>query len=109
MDLSIVLYVSLLVLASLNVFQFFVIRGFLRNDRTNTGKHVPLSGKEIEEIRQKLSSLGIQTVTADDIYNLIRTIWELNLGVYQDTDPYLPFDPYDNVGEEPPVKPTKTL
>ncbi len=85
---------SLLLLVS--VLEFIIIRGFLRTEDSE-GTHNHLTGREIEEIRRKLSTIGLQAITVDEVFNLIMTIRDTHLGTYVDNDPYIPADPYDDV------------
>jgi len=80
------------------VLEFGIIRGFMRTERSSGG-HRHLTGREIEEIRRKLSTVGLAAVSEDDVSNLIMTIRDTHLGTYVDNDPYIPADPYDDVDQ----------
>ena len=92
--LIIILFLSLLMLG--NVIQFIMLRGSLKVE-TPTGEIKNLTGREVEIIRRKLSTIGIQTITIDDVFNLIKTIRDTHLGIYVDDDPYVPADPYEDI------------
>jgi hypothetical protein len=79
------------------VVQFGIIRGFLRSEKSK-GIHKCLTGREVEQVRRKLSVVGFNAVTPDDVYGLIKTIRDTHLGTYVDDDPYVPDDPYDDIG-----------
>ena len=81
------------------IFEFFVIRGCLRVNKSSTEQKC-LTGREIEEMRRKLASVGLQSITIGDVFNLIKTIRDTNLGKYTDQDPYIPADPYEDVDEK---------
>lgn len=89
----IILCSILLVLLSMSL---IIIRGFIKQDKSD-GKHKQLTGKEIEFIRRKLASVGLQAITKDDVYNLIKTLRDSSLGLYKDDDPYFPADPYEDI------------
>jgi hypothetical protein len=73
-----------------------IIRGFLRTEKPN-GNIRPLTGREIEVLRRRLSAIGIQAITATDVFCLVKTIRDTNLGVWIDSDPYYPADPYEDI------------
>ena len=78
------------------VVEFFIIKGFMSHSKAPR-QHRHLTGREIEEIRRKLSSVGMQAITIDDVFNLIMTIRDTHLGTYVDGDPYIPADPYEDI------------
>ena len=90
-----VVFALLLVTA---VVEFYIIRGFIRTE-TSSVENKHLTGREIEEIRRRVSSVGLQAITVNDVFNLIMTIRDTHLGTYEDTDPYVPADPYEDVDE----------
>lgn len=92
------IFISALLFAVI-VVQFGIIRGFLRSEKSK-GVHKCLTGREIEQIRRKLSVVGFNSVTPDDVYGLIKTIRDTHLGIYVDDDPYIPEDPYSDIGGE---------
>lgn len=93
-DLFLIFIFALLLFIS--VVEFYIIRGFLRQ-KQSSGEHRHLTGREIEEIRRKLSTVGMQDISIDDVFNLIMTIRDTHLGTYVDDDPYVPADPYDDI------------
>ena len=89
-------YMIFPLLSVVAVVEFIIIRGFLRTEKSiNTNKH--LTGREIEEVRRKLSTVGLNGISKWDILNLIKTIRDTHLGTYVDEDPYVPADPYEDV------------
>lgn len=91
-----ILIIIILILISLLIICFGIIRGFLRTEQ-KTGEIKDLSGKEIEFIRRKLVSIGIQSVSKNEVFSLIKTIRDTNLGTWMDNDPYFPADPYEDI------------
>ncbi len=92
-----ILILVLALLLAVVVVEFFIIRGFLRGEKSS-GKHEALTGREVELLRRKLASVGLRAITHDDVYNLIKTIRDTHLGKYVDKDPYIPADPYEDIG-----------
>ena len=90
-----IVFALLLVIA---VVEFYIIRGFVRTE-ISSGEPGHLTGREIEMMRRKLSSVGLQALTADEVFSLIMTIRDTPLGTYEDTDPYIPADPYGDIDE----------
>ena len=93
---DIILALLFALLFGVAVVEFFIIKGFVKHS-DSPRKHSHLTGREVEEIRRKLSSIGIQAITVDDVFNLIMTIRDTHLGTYVDEDPYIPADPYDDI------------
>lgn len=81
-----------------NIVQFIMLRGALKIEKLS-GEIIHLTGREIETIRRKLSTIGMQAITIGDVFSLIMTIRETHLGNYVDDDPYIPADPYEDIDE----------
>ncbi len=90
--------IMVILLAALFV-AIFIIRGFLRQERGSAKDIRPLTGKEIEVIRRRLTLIGMNGLTPNDVYCLIKTIRDTNLGLWIDNDPYFPNDPYEDIDE----------
>lgn len=100
MFLDIILYGVFPLLSIVSVLEFIIIRGFIKTN-AGSGVHKHLTGREIEEIRRKLSLVGgLNAIAKDDVYNLIMTVRDTHLGTYVDEDPYIPADPYEDIEEE---------
>jgi len=78
-----------------------IIIGFLKeNYESNSSyKKTSLTGRDIEYMRRRLKAVGKVAVNTHDIFDLIYVIRDIQLGVYKDEDPYIPADPYENIGE----------
>ena len=79
-----------------------VIRGMLKTEKSNIEnyKRKILSGVETEEIRRRVIEYGMSKITINDVLNLIYTKRAIEVGAYEDIDPYVPADPYDGIEEE---------
>ncbi len=96
---TILLSVLGLTLIAAIVVEAIIIRGFLNSEKSEGG-HRCLSGREIELIRRKLSTVGMQAIVIDDVFNLIKTIRDTHIGLYVDSDPYFPADPYGDINSK---------
>lgn len=76
-----------------------MLRGAIRmhNDDLASHKIAQLSGREIEIIRRKAISSGMSSITLHDVLNLVTTLNTIQLGNYEDKDPYVPADPYEGL------------
>ena len=81
-----------------NAVQGVIIRGALNQEKENI-EVKNLTGRQIEEIRLKMIDIGLPSITTGDVLSLIRTIRSIQLGTYEDTDVYIPADPYDGIEE----------
>jgi hypothetical protein len=81
------------------IFMAFIIRGALTNnqDMLEDYHRKDLSGTQREEIRRRLIVGGKGAVGAHEILDLIYTFRSVELGQYNDEDPYVPSDPYDDI------------
>ena len=94
--MEIIFYVIFALLLIVVVVEFFMIKGFVReNSVSSEQRH--LTGREIEEIRRQLATVGLQSIDVNDVLNIIMTIRDTHLGTYVDEDPYTPADPYDDI------------
>jgi hypothetical protein len=81
----------------------FVIKGFLKTRDTDlkSYKRNTLTGVKIEEIRRRLIHGGMNDIIGKDVLDLIYTIRTIQLGVFEDKNPYVPpGDPYDGIQED---------
>jgi len=96
--LEIILFIIIFILVLLVLVEGIIIRGFLKTDKIDSEyKPAALTGREIEAIRRKLESIGMNAISRADVANLIRTFQLIVLGVYEDKDPYVPADPYEDI------------
>jgi len=93
---TLILFGILALLLLGNVVQFIMLRGVLKTEKSS-GVTTHLTGREVEVIRRKISTIGLQALTEGDVLSLIKTIRDTHLGTYEDTDPYVPADPYDDI------------
>lgn len=94
-----IITITLIVLLSIALFICIgVIRGFLRVEKSNLPIK-PLTGWEIEALRRRLASVGMQAITANEVFCLIKTIRDMSLGLWTDPAPYFPADPYEDIDE----------
>ena len=95
--LSSVIFVLLSVISILSI----MLRGSIRitADITNDYKITLLPGTMVEEIRILLINYGFNAITPQNVLDLIYTIRAIQLGHYEDTDPFIPADPYDGLEE----------
>lgn len=79
-----------------------VIIGFMRTEKfiKDNYEQKVLSGVEIETIRRKVITAGVNSISNAEIYNLIYTIRQIFYGKYVDKDPYIPADTYDDVAKK---------
>ena len=81
-------------------FCIILVRGALMSNRDSLAgyKRSDLSGRSREEIRRRLLAGGMNAVSPIDVMNLIYTFRSIELGTYNDDDPYIPSsevgDPY---------------
>jgi hypothetical protein len=94
-----ILYVVLTLLLVVAVIEFIIIRGFVMNDGDIEKDVRHLTGREIEELRRKVSLAGMTAVSTETVFSLIMTIKDTHLGTYVDEDPYIPADPYEDIDE----------
>lgn len=90
----------MVILFTLVILSVIVLRGVFKTEKETNRKSKPLTGREVEEIRRKLLLTGLNGITKSEVFDLIRTIRDIQLGIYKDTDPYIPADPYVDVDEE---------
>lgn len=85
----------------LNFAMFVVLRGALRVDQEERDQIEikPLTGRDIEVIRRKLVNVGLGGVSLNEVLNLVKTIRDIQLGLYEDKDPYLPADPFGDIDD----------
>lgn len=96
--MELILIILLGVFLIISILEGFMIRGFLKTEKFNKNERARgLTGREIESIRRKLDSVGISSISHGDIANLIKTFQLITLGAYQDKDPFIPADPYEDV------------
>jgi len=78
-----------------------VIRGMLasRDSMIDSYKRRDLTGREREDIRRRLLASGTSAIHPHEILDLIYTFRSVELGQYEDKDPYVPADPYDDIEE----------
>jgi len=94
---SIILGIIVVLLIAALVVCVGIIRGFLRVEKPIATGVRPLTGYEIEVVRRRLLSIGMQAITPLDVFCLIKTIRDTNLGIWVDQDPYSPADPYEDI------------
>lgn len=97
----IILWVCLGISMAANMLLITVLRGALRVDQEDRDQIEikPLTGRDIEVIRRKLVNVGLGGVSLNEVLNLVKTIRDIQLGVYEDKDPYLPADPYGDIDD----------
>lgn len=78
-----------------------MLRGAIRmhGDDLASYKVTQLSGREIEVLRRQAINTGMSSIRLHDVLDLITTLNMIQLGNYEDKDPYVPADPY--AGLEP--------
>lgn len=97
--IDIILYVVIGILVLVCTILFILLRGAMRTDTTeNSIQEIrPLTGKEIERIRRKLILAGSSALAITEVFCLISTIREIQLGRYADDDPWIPPDIYEDI------------
>ena len=93
--ISIILGLSVL----LNVLLLIVVRGmWISTDHPEEMQVQKLTGREIEKLRRTLLTVGMSAVNFVDFANLIHTINSIQIGDYEDKDPFVPQeDPYEDI------------
>ena len=83
-----------------NVIMGILIRGFILGEDEGNKSTIgaPITGTEIELIRRKLVNVGMRSITRSDMFNMMATIRGIHMGTYTDKDPYMPADPYEDIG-----------
>lgn len=94
--ITIALAAGLAVMIGVAIVMAIMIRGAFRTQESS-GVIESLTGREIESIRRRLASVGMSGVSLAEIFSLIRTLRDIQLGIYKDEDPYVPADPYEDV------------
>ena len=74
-----------------------VIRGAIRREVIDGETFKTLTGREIEQIRIKAITVGMNSITKHEVMNVIHTVRAIQLGTYEDKDPYIPADIYADV------------
>lgn len=84
---------------SIAVLLGLMLRGAIRmhSDDLANYKVRHLTGREIEIMRRKVLQSGISSVSLQDVMGLITTLNMIQLGNYEDTDPFSPADPYEGL------------
>jgi hypothetical protein len=79
-----------------------MLRGYIREEKEEFKNYKvrKITGREIEEIRRVLVTHGMNGLLRSNILDLIYTIRAIQLGDYEDMDPYVPADPYDGLEEQ---------
>lgn len=98
MDILTLATISALVLVIL--VQLVIIRGATKTERSSMRDPVFLTGREIELIKRKIESVGMNAISINNVLDMIHTINGIQLGTYTDLDPFLPHDPYEDVDEK---------
>ena len=82
----------------LSVVLAFILRGMLISaEEDSSVVATDLSGREVEKIKRRLTTVGVRDISYGDIANLVKTINSIQLGTYEDTDVYIPADSYDDI------------
>ena len=97
---EIVVLIFCIILVTFSILSAIILRGVFKTEKDTNRKSKPLTGREVEEIRRKLLLTSLNGITKSEVFDLIRTIRDIQLGIYKDTDPYMPADPYSDVDEE---------
>lgn len=99
--LMIVLMVSVGILILAVFILSVILRGALRveDDRSKSGIKA-LTGREIEFVRRKLVNIGLRGITLSEAFSLVKTLRDIQLGLYTDEDPWIPADPYEDIDKE---------
>jgi hypothetical protein len=76
-----------------------VLWGYLKEEKEEFDDYKvrKVTGREIEEIRRVLVTHGMNGLLRSNVMDLVYTIRAIQLGDYEDLDPYVPDDPYDGV------------
>ena len=79
-----------------------MLRGYMKQEveEDESYRVRKISGREIEEIRRVLMHYGMNGLLKSNVLDLIYTIRAIQIGDYEDMDPYVPDDPYDGIGEQ---------
>lgn len=96
---NIIAIILLIILSAALVVCIGIIRGALKIEKSSD-KIRPLTGKEIEVMRRKLATVGLQAISKTEVFCLIKTIRDTNLGIWKDPDPYFPADPYEDIDRQ---------
>ncbi len=97
--LEIILISATAFLAVACVVLLIIIRGMInfRQEEIDGAKITSLTGREIEAIRRKIIHSGRQDLSYSGALSLVKTLQDIQLGAYEDTDPYVPADPYEGI------------
>ena len=98
--LEIIVYSVLGLSLLANFFLVFTLRGAMRKEPINDDSIRELSGKEIETLRRKFVRIGVNGLTNEEIFSLFQTIRSVQLGIYVDSDPWLPANPYEDIDQD---------
>jgi hypothetical protein len=79
-----------------------VLRGYIKEEKEEFENYKvrKITGREIEEIRRVLVTHGTNGLLRSNIMDLVYTIRAIQIGDYEDMDPYVPDDPYDGLEEQ---------
>jgi hypothetical protein len=102
--LEIVLSLVVVILLGGLVTMGIIIRGAISRESIKDEQYGTLTGRQIEAIRLKLISVGVNAVTKFEVMNVIHTVRAIQLGTYDDIDPYIPADIYSDVDDKVFVK-----
>lgn len=76
-----------------------MLRGAIRmhSDDLKNYKVCHLTGREIEIMRRQVLQSGVSSISLQDVMSLITTLNMIQLGNYEDKDPFSPADPYEGL------------
>ena len=100
LTIIIILTALVVVLVVATIVLSIILRGALRFEDDFEGEISPLTGREIEVIRRKLVSVGVRGITTNEAFSLVKTLRDIQLGMYVDSDPWVPADPYEDIGRD---------
>lgn len=94
---EIIIITALVISIILNIAAGILIRGMTFHRQDELGKIEPraMTGYEIEGIRRQLIHTGRQDLTLGAALSLIKTLQDIQLGTYEDTNPFVPADIYE--------------
>jgi hypothetical protein len=86
----------------INVMLAITVAGAIKKNRDATAGYLrkKLTGIEIEELRRLVMTTGLADISESNVLDLIYVIRAIQLGDYEDKEPYVPDNPYDGIGEE---------
>jgi len=79
-----------------------ILWGYIKEEKEEFDNYKvrKITGREIEEIRRVLVTHGLNGLLRSNVMDLVYTIRAIQLGDYEDMDPYVPDDPYDGLEEQ---------